>query len=210
VGNYKRNVGVNKLRFRLTPLPHPFAGDETVRLEAWGRLDIVLEKTEEALDLFNLEWNLDDLAEWFADHKEAIATEPFPTGAANCALGAEESLADALERCSEWSSELPEDESLRRLAVLQDYAHRHSLQFALHGIQMPPVLVGCIRGGGEISLGHAEWYPAIEAWAYDFDMEDFCLHLTEELKLFLLAWRATSDEPDVVERANSILIRLDA
>jgi hypothetical protein len=191
-------------------LPHPYAGDETVRLDAWGQLNIALEMPEETVSLFSVEWNLDDLAEWFADHKSAIANEAFPFHELNCSPASEESLAESLNRCSPVSPEVFEEQFLQRLEVLQGYASRHSLWSALPGIQMPAMVVGRNRGEGEISVDRVEAYQDMKGWAYAFDMDDFCTDLTEELRRFLLAWIATSNDPDVIERASSIRARLDA
>ena len=208
----------NKLLFSLRLLPHPYMSAPASRLEAWGALTVTLSAPSGDLILLSKEWDLDKVVQWFGDHQHSLCRETLPVDGDICVPEPTESLAQAHERCfarpypwdfiaegdeylyedEEYFDDDVDDEADRWFGPLKEYLWRHSLAFALRGITIPNIIIGCNRGVGEISLSSHEGEPATHVeWAYQFHMGDFLSHIRSELNQFLDVWSDSSSDPDV-------------
>src|SRR5579862_9707181 len=95
----------NRLRFDLELLDHPYSNETDAHLEAWGWLSIwVLLQGQLAgarqlrtpVPLFSVEWDLSELAEWFALHRATLHVTDLPSSEGYRALLPGESIAQAL------------------------------------------------------------------------------------------------------------------
>ncbi len=210
----------NKLLFDLELLPHPYAGDPSTRLEAWGRLVAYVITPNETIKLSEQEWNLDELAEWFIEHRTDLCNEGFPGFKNTSPPAADESLAQAIER-SYATGESLEGDALEQWMdnvrePLRLYSERHSLSRALPGAGVPPIIIGCNREFGEISLYNqkdgSDTKPHLPGyygeWSYSIDMEVFLRDLRQALQHFLADWSARSTDPAVHARANNLIAQL--
>ena len=151
----------NKLRFDLALLEHPYPAVADAHLEVWGRLAIavLVEGPKPPFDyqmqvpLFETQWDLAELAEWFALHKDALCDLTLPSGDSYPAVLPGESLAQALRRLTNREfAEHEQGEQDRWYEALYQYRTQHSLRFAQRGSRLPDIIIGCNYGAGEISL----------------------------------------------------------
>lgn len=167
----------NRLFFKLQLKDYPYPNEVVGKHESWGRLLIKLETQQKQVTLLDWEWNLAELATWFAENHTALCKEmlniegnvPLPT----------ESLAQALNRFQE--RDFAPDEQLAEQNWLDQifaYKEKHSLRFALRGAAISNIIIGLNHGSGEISVNTDK-----EEWAYSFDMIDFCTNLEKRLGL---------------------------
>ncbi len=211
----------NQLNFSLELKSDPLAGSLAVRLEAWGLLKVNLVVPNGQVTLLELEWNLDTLAEWYAEYQDAICYEVLPVTI--CTPKSNESLAQAWYRCffedirgSDDINEESEHDFQRRVK-LQEYATRHFISTGLLGTTVPPIVIGLNRGVGEISLCIKEGDYICEGpddpmysqeWAFTFNMVDFRRNSHESMSQFLTSWLASSNDPLIHERANLLISQL--
>lgn len=214
----------NKLRFILEPLPHPHPQTASSEFEAWGRLSIyVLTDTSRHL-LLRTQWNLEMLAEWFCghsadlckSHRELEAQRSLP----------HESLAQRNWRLRQHFDYFPDNltdeqtEEIDAWAEALSASSGHTLNSMLPGAGMPPLVVGCHNGSGEISFvpeaanstyqDTEEFSLAPGTWAFAFDMADFLIRLRAILILFLRVWLQSPRSPSARVRMEQLLVRLEA
>src|SRR5438477_11372870 len=97
----------DKLRFHLKLLPHPYPEHSASRLEAWGHLTRPSVMPDSQLTLLEWEWNLDQLAEWFAEHQHDMCHGMLPE---RCSPDPDESIAHVLRRCPEFRETVDDEE----------------------------------------------------------------------------------------------------
>ena len=149
-------------------------------------IDVVLLEESKQTLLLHWEWNLEDLAESYVDNEYAVKHETLED--IGCTPKPNESLSQALDRAyMREESDFPDENGfLYWLDSLRMFNARHSLRRAMPGARIPNIVIGLNHGAGEISftkkhatpLGLELWGPRYgHDWAYEFNMNDFCLHL---------------------------------
>ena len=109
------NTTLNTLRFKFELMDRTMAVAPYPEHELWGWLwiDIHLRgivetpfstETSRIVRLFELQWDLTGLAEWFVYHEQNLCTMPLPETKGCPALLRRESLAQALRRLAECES----------------------------------------------------------------------------------------------------------
>lgn len=207
----------NKLRFDLKLLPHPYSGDFGADFEAWGALSISVTVNGKRVLLLRTQWNLDILAEWFAENQHVLCQQKLSLEGNEPLPG--ESLAQAESRLRDRNFADDEEEAADRwYDALSEYVESHSLRWALPGANIPGIVVGCNYGAGEISFrGNAnkekypqqpDFYADLGEWTYKFDMEDFLTNLRQDLQQFLSEWLATTQNSVARVRIKGILEQL--
>ena len=192
---------MESLRFKIEPLPHPYAAHDESKYELWGRLTIV---TGQKQILLRTQWNLEGLVEWFIAHYaeivddvlDVLGNKPQPT----------ENLAEAWLRIRLQGIE--EDNLLEdaRMTEIDRYMAVHDLARILRGAGIPSIFLGCRDSVGEISLtttnisvgeGNYDFYVQPSAWSYRFDMLDFLISLKQNMQGFLREWSIAGFATDV-------------
>lgn len=203
----------NQLRFTLTYLPTPYQEEIGIRTEGWGRLACALIQNGAAETLFQTEWNLDELAEWYIEFGGQLCRVPLPE-----TPQPGESLAQAFDRMM--SREFT-DEAEANVWYDQLYQFReiHYLPLWLRGANLAPIIIGCNGDEGEISFYLDDEIPQADYerliapsgltkrgnWSYTFDMPAFKQQLHAELAQFLSTWRDSTPYDEGMVRAASLL-----
>ena len=190
------------LQVQLTIKPHPYPEDPGAHLEAWGQVLLVIGRAGRKDPLLDWQWDLALLAEWFTENQAALAGETLPRS--NRVDLRKYSIARALNLL--WQREFPDDDDAgadRWHDLLYGYWRRHSLRSALPGARIPDIIIGCNRGQGEVSRSDEGG-----EWAYQFDMDQFCKHLSGELTEFLREWGRHTPHDSARARAHELLAQL--
>lgn len=175
---------MNKLRFNLKLKPHPYPKDPSASSEKWGSIAILILASEGEKLLLEWEWNLIQLAVWFAENEEFLNCDTLSANEMDLFPLPSESLAQAINRLRE--QDFPEgndDLEEQWHSTLLEFREHHSLRFALRGTDVPEIIIGCNRGVGEISLSTED-----EEWSYSFDMADFLSDIRNKIEDFLPKW----------------------
>ena len=178
--------------------------------EPWGRLHLLMgaEGASTPMPILRGEWRLDRLVGWLIDNGAAFCHDALDIEGRR--PGADESLSEAYDRLlddilplDQTTVQSPEQD--RWHDSLHAYYERHMIGFGLPGAgEVPPVMLGCNRGQGEIFLNRSDG----ERWAHAFDMGDFLADLWLELRRFLKEWQATTGQDWAREHAALLLARL--
>ena len=198
------------LRFAMELVPHPDPEWPGAHLEAWGTLQIVLHADGQSRMLLDWEWDLSRLAEWFAEHQAALCRAALVIAGEGPRPA--ESLAQALRRFGVRDFPPEDDAAADRWGdALYNYRLRHGLVLAFRGTDMPDIVIGRNRGAGEISYSNAgdEGADALEEWAYQCDLEDFCQSLRHDLRHLLATWAASTSSEATRIRAATLLTDLN-
>jgi hypothetical protein len=159
----------NQLRFEIECKPYTNSENTEISiLKNWGQIKIlVLIDTDKVL-LLDYQWNLSELARWFADNQEFLRSEHLSIfGRFSTCPG--ESLAQALKRLQDQDFLDQEQEAYEDwYNELYKFRERHALRFAMRGANIPNIIIGTNRESGEISLSDDD-----NEWCYLFDMNDF-------------------------------------
>lgn len=197
-------------------LPNPYPPYPGRSLEAWGEIQLVTFQRGQHINLLTWQSNLAGFCEWFTGgyvtllQEELCVEDMGPTS--------EESLAGAFDRLRDRDFPNEEDED-RWFDALEKYAKTHMLPAAFPGTPIPPIFLGLNRGRGEISLNvNAAQWPYIAdwlrpnvkfgPWAYQFDMDAFCVDSKAKIDELLKKWYAEAAEVDTKVRAASLLQKL--
>lgn len=190
-----------KLRCELHLLPHRFPNSSGAEFEAWGILSITFQSTTETRTLLEVEWNLEEFAEWIGENI------PYLCRNIRLMVGHDllphESLAHAFHRLYDRDFGI-NDQDNREVDALYEFYTHHNLQCTLIGISLPDIFIGCNQGSGEISLDDED-----TTWCYHFRMEDFLTDLQQKLVQFLSTWLTNAPDEHVREYGTNILKLLD-
>lgn len=172
----------NKLRFILKPEPYPYPGckEEIIK---WGSISILIleDKESKPRQLFYHQWNINELAEWFAENKRFLNCNDPELEDINLNSLPSESLAKSYKRNGERDFLESEDDLAGELNdLLYTFLERHCLTYAMRGAKIPGVFIGCNHGQGEISLSNKDY-----DWSYSFDMNEFLEDFQHRLTIFL-------------------------
>jgi hypothetical protein len=193
---------LNRLRFELTPRPHPYSKEPTSLSQLWGQLTIAVVTDQGTQILYQTEWDLAELAEWFTEHQITICSD-YLVDAHNelvCLPG--ESLAQALVRLQHYDF-TDEDIEFEWFTKIFEFRRRHTLTFGLRGSRIPPITIGCNSGSGEISL-----VDETTTWSYHFDMTEFLNDLQDRIRTVVAVWSKETQE-EAHKRAIKILAGLN-
>ncbi len=211
----------NELRFQLALRPNPYIGRGSTEDEAWGTLSIELlmqghappfDRTRQ-VTLWESEWDLAALAEWFVQHRNYLCTTTLPAHDQYPTQLPGECLAQALQRLTARDfADGEEDAGDGWADALYEFRTHHSLRLALRGARMPAIIIGCNNGSGEISLARQarlfnvddDW-TYLGMWAYPFDMERFLADLSAKLKSLLTEWERVGQQSSIQMRADRLL-----
>jgi hypothetical protein len=189
---------------RLQLLPHPYPEDAGSVLEPWGRFTFTIEDGARMMPLVDWQWNLDDLAEWFAESGAALREEEFRIVGHAPLPG--ESLAQAVWRLRQREFEYDDPAEPQWFDALHAYWEHHNLYVPFRGARnVPSIYIGLNGGVGEAS--HYDLERGV-AWAYRFDMAEFCDDLRQELHQLLLAWQLDTTVEPARSRAATLLQNL--
>jgi hypothetical protein len=191
------------LHIALIQLPHPYAEHHAAHLEAWGRVLLTITGPgTDTLTLLDTQWNLDALAEWFAEQRGALHHDALNIN--GHMPRPDESLAQARRRLLR--RQFAEDDGAleRWHDALWAYDEGHWLYRGFQGSRfVRGIVIGLNHGHGEISRCDDE-----AEWVHAFDMDSFCRQMRRELMRFIAAWGAVSKRPDTRARAEVLLRRL--
>ena len=175
---------VGQLRLDVESLPHPYPNEPSARVEAWSRITLHLVGPDRQVELLDTQWDMLALAEWFAEHHEAICHDTLLVGSPL----PNESLAQALKRLQGKHLRTERAQEQRHAALLA-YRRQHSLRFALRGAALPEIIIGCNHGIGEISRSDDD-----ANWAYTFAMADFCRESRHLLRQVVARWISSTTD----------------
>lgn len=194
----------DRLQIRVDLKAHPYPGERNAPFEAWAHISVDIVRGAQRVSLYDGEWDAAALAEWFAENRQALCHDGLPLSDAGDSATDAESLAQALDRLQARDFGPDQDEAQFEWAdALFAYRERHSLRFALRGARVPPIVIGCQHGDGEIALSSPEG-----EWSYRFDMTTFCNEFSRVLQDTLEHWMAASQVPETETRGRPILERL--
>lgn len=193
----------NKLLFDLQLKPHPFPQDPRLALEAWGMICVyLLDNDNNQSLLFDLEWNMSDLIEWYIDNCSAICSDHLSIQGIEPLSN--ESLSQTLERLSAMHFD-NDDEEFQKYEAMYSYLKQHSIVSAFFGVfPSKTIIIGCNHGNGEVSSVDDK-YP----WVYEFEMRDFCKSTPIVLRSFVIAWMTSTENQETKNYANDLLRTLD-
>jgi hypothetical protein len=188
-----------KLRFDLEIKAHPYPKDPGANLEAWGCITMRILIGGTSVVLFDGEWDLAQLAEWYTESRTALCTEILAIEGNGSLPG--ESLLHALKRLQDHVFPLDDREAEAHWDdALYEYRQRHSLWAALPGAQVPDMVIGCNHGSGEVAISD----KGIEQ-VYQFDIDDICQDLKQQLLEFLIEWSSTTQDGEARTRAARLI-----
>ncbi len=196
---------MNILKIKLSHKDHPFPNELESSFEAWGSVYIEVYNADNFKVLKQVDWDILNLLEWFANNRKWIASEEF------LVLGEraipEESLSQALYRIRLQKFLHPQnipDDLLDQLSVeYEGYYQRHSLLTEMKGSGMPEIIIGLNHGVGEISL-----LSKSESWKYQFNMDVFINDFTHETMEFVSKWQEQTQNERKRKRGLDILRNL--
>jgi hypothetical protein len=192
----------NKLRCELELRPYPYPDENDPNHIGWGILSLFLLASRDTLLLFSWEWDLLAFAEWFVESRKGLCDGVLSVQG-NGALQSE-NLSQALQRLQSRHFHDDEDEAMADwFNHLYSFRQQHALRAALRGAHIPDIIIGLNHGSGEISLVSED-----VTWVYQFDMDDFCLHLRQVILEFLVKCSSISQFIGSRARATNILSQL--
>ena len=193
----------NILIFGLEKKPHPYAEEPEAYFEAWGQITIQIACEEKHILIFQTQWDLAELAEWFVEYQDTICNEQLIV---NGKIPKEnESLSHALSRFYDREFEqYDSNEANYWFETLDGYLERHILRRGLRGSKTPKIVMGLNHGVGEISFLNKD----ID-WQYKFAMKEFISSFREEIRKFLGDWLHENNNQLFQERILKILKKLN-
>ncbi len=179
---------MNQLRLSLEPRPKHVSefSDE------WGRLTFAILIGSERIVLLDVRWNVLEFAEWFVEHWTFLCQHKLIIE--GDAIAEHENLSQAMNRLydKDFESQTDFDRWHEKLDELSYWTH-HSIHAGFEGAAVPPILIGCNRGQGEIS--HVERIPdpfkgqgafvKPGDWQYEIDIADFLRSVSQEMLAYM-------------------------
>lgn len=152
-----------------------------IYLDPWGRFTFTHTQDGRTITLLDWQWGLDELAEGFAENRDALRTEELSVVGEMTLPG--ESLAQARTRFRDRDAFADQEEFNEFYSRIWPYFKRHCPKSWMVGVAMPDIVLGLNRGVGEISLVIEQ-----ESWAYTFDMNLFVERFRREVIRILSTW----------------------
>jgi hypothetical protein len=164
---------MKELELRYSQLPHPYPSEPGARNEAWCAISFFIvdnEVSEEYL-IFETQWDIKPLLQWFRENLPYIINNPFPITITDGNCIAKE-IFDFYETA--------DVENEIQINSIFEYRRQHGIRFAMRGVDIPDIYIGIGFDGHEISCWNKE-----SMWRYKIKIDSFESRLNVLASIFL-------------------------